>query len=213
LTVAQVNAAIGELQRQQATITAELAATANTLAEQDAKVGAEFLAGNETFVDGLTPLRNRFDAMNRAVEVINARLASAQVDLTRAEIEEKRQQAADKRAEIAAIEAKVRPLLAKLEEIEGVQYGLGILSCEPAKNAFLAAPEYLGWSERPANIAFIGIPFACPRSRALRNEAELLEKEAIHLEVKLNAPKPRLPRTDPTRHHQTTDDVIEVVTA
>jgi hypothetical protein len=191
MTFEQVTGAISELERQKATLAAGLAATASELAEAEARIGDEFLSGNENFIETLSPLRNRFDSLNHAVVVINKRIETAGVDLMRAEIAAKRQDAALKRAQLEKLEAQTAPLLVRLGELEGVKYGPGILSCEPSPNALLESPAYLGLAERPFNVAFSGSVCLCPRSRALRAEIEQLEKEAIRIEIKL--PRPAAP--------------------
>ena len=190
LTLVETGAALDEIERRKAQLSAALAGVGLELERAEAELGERVLAGHEDAMRDVLELRTRADGLNAALAALEKRRAAALLDQKRATALDLRQQAAAKRVALAEIESATKTLLDKLSTLEDVRYTTSILSSQRQGAWFafqggLREPdEFLGaWESYadPTNRS----PFAIPKSRLLRVETAELEGRAATIEAEL----------------------------
>jgi hypothetical protein len=173
-TVAEAQAKIADLTAQRDRWGAALAAHQSELAALEADMGAIALDAEPGAVEALTAkiadLSARAKIAQRALAELGQREEAARHTLTRARAQELRQRAQELRQQAERIDAEAAPHLAALEQLQGVAY-VAYAPPQPVGGLVYVDPQ----------------PVKLPRSVALRDQAEGMERTAAQLERDLAA--------------------------
>ena len=188
LTLAQATAALDDIESRRAQFIAAAAKGMTDLAAAEANLGERVLAGDDDACAGVATLRLKIDGLNAAGAVLEKRREVAQLDYRRAQAADFRRQAAAKQADLAALESKTSKVLVELSRLESVEYDGCILGAQRigawiSRTTLAAQPwqSTLEVGSDPLN----STPYAIPRSRRLRDEADALERRALEIEAEL----------------------------
>src|ERR1039458_8652142 len=200
LTLAQANAALDDIEVRQAQLVAAAAKGMTDLAAAEANLGERVLAGDDDACAGVATLRLKIDGLNAALSVLEKRRTVAQLDCGRSQAVDFRRQAARLRDELGELEGKTAKVLTVLSKLENVQFDACILASQRS-GAWMprASVNVEPWQSTlecasdPGNHQ----PFAIPRSRQLRNQAEALDGQARDIEQELLRAAYQAPATTP----------------
>jgi hypothetical protein len=199
LTLAEADTALDEIDRRKSQLSIALAQTGAKLADAEASLGDAVLTGDENAVREVADLRLRVDGLNAALATLEKRRVAAALDQRRATADDLRRKAAEKRAELELLNGKTARLLAKLGELEGIEYGHHVLCAQrtpggwqPQVTAGVSEMDYCD----PTEVLHMGIAYPGPyqrtRSRKLLQEAVRLEHQAQVIEDQLRPlPEPQ----------------------
>ena len=194
LTLAQATTVLDGIETRLAQFAAAGAKCGTDLMDAEARLGEAVLDGDTTVGALVANLRIQADGLTAALVVLERRRMVAQLNCKKAQAVDFRRQAAWKQSELTELEAKTRKLLSGLSELEKIEYTPCILGSQRA-GAWVSrvtgqpAEEWesiLECGSDPLNSQ----PFATPKSRRLRDEADALERQAADIEMELRSPEP-----------------------
>jgi hypothetical protein len=187
--VQRADALILEAQNRVADFERRHAETEQALCNADRQATEALLSEGTLDADAAIRLRGQMAVIERAIEAARARVPGLQVERKRVEAAEARRLAGEKLGEAERLEGDCRKWLKKLSEIQGVEYGLGVLASQrlgswyPMQGEFGQAAEFLGLHEVKPDVT--GCTVAMPKSRLLRSEATELRQQAASLEAEV----------------------------
>ena len=200
LTLAQANAALDTIEVRRAQFAAASAKNASDLMDAEARLGEAVIDGDNTVGALVASLRIQVDGFAAAFLVLEKRREVAQRDCRRAQAVDFRRQAARLRDELGELEGKTAKVLSELSKLENVQFDACILAAQRIGNWMPRASinvepwqSTLECASDPGNHQ----PFAIPRSRQLRNQAEALDGQARDIEQELLRAAYQAPATTP----------------
>jgi hypothetical protein len=200
LTLAQANAALDTIEVRRAQFAAASAKNASDLMDAEARLGEAVIDGDNTVGALVASLRIQVDGFAAAFLVLEKRREVAQRDCRRAQAVDFRRQAARLRDELGELEGKTAKILGELSKLENVQFDACILAAQRIGNWMPRASinvepwqSTLECASDPGNHQ----PFAIPRSRQLRNQAEALDGQARDIEQELLRAAYQAPATTP----------------
>ena len=200
LTLQAANARLDAIEVRRAQFAAASAKNASDLMDAEARLGEAWLAGDTTVGKLVADLRIQADGFAAALVVLEKRRTVAQLDCRRAQAADFRRQAARLREELGGLEGKTSKVLSELSKLEDVEYDGCILAAQRVGNwmprtSINVEPwqSTLECASDPCNTT----PFATPKSRRLRNEADDLERQALEIEAELAAAAYQMPTTSP----------------
>jgi hypothetical protein len=195
LTLSEAQAAVDKIGRDRAQLVATRVSLAEHLEIAKREMGERYLEGDRSNLTEVSGLTVELEALERALNTLDGRERTAQVELKRATAGALRNQAEDKRRQLEELNAATGLLLNQLTALEQPEspFTHSILSSQPLAGAWLGLTtlktnrdSWLGFWELQADQP--GKPNLCaPLSRRLRVEIERLETEASTIEAKLPA--------------------------
>ena len=194
LNLAQANAALDAIEVRRAQFAAAGAKCGTDLMDAEARLGEAVLDGDTTVGALVANLRIQADGLTAALVVLERRRMVAQLNCKKAQAVDFRRQAAWKQSELTELEGKTRKLLSALSELEKIEYTPCILTAQRvgAWVSRLTGQPAAEWESilecgsDPLNSQ----PFATPKSRRLRDEADALERQAADIETELRSAEP-----------------------
>ena len=200
LNVQQADAVLDAIETRRAQFAAASAKNASDLMDAEARLGEAVIDGDNTVGALVASLRIQVDGFAAAFLVLEKRRTVAQLDCRRAQAADFRRQAARLRDEMGELEGKTAKVLSELSKLENVQFDACILAAQRIGNWMPRASinvepwqSTLECASDPGNHQ----PFAIPRSRQLRNQAEALDGQARDIEQELLRAAYQAPATTP----------------
>jgi hypothetical protein len=200
LTLQAANARLDAIEVRRAQFAAASAKNASDLMDAEARLGEAVIDGDNTVGALVASLRIQVDGFAAAFLVLEKRREVAQRDCRRAQAVDFRRRAARLRDELGELEGKTAKVLTELSKLENVQFDACILAAQRIGNWLpRASTNVEPWQSSlecgsdPCNTT----PFATPKSRRLRNEADDLERQARDIEQELLRAAYQAPATTP----------------
>ena len=199
LSVQTAGAVLGDIETRRAQLSGLLGEVGLKLKRAEDSLGDDWLNGDEGAARTVADLRVTVDGLTAGLGALERRRGVALIDQRRATAVDLRHQAAAKRADLAALESKTSKVLAELSRLESVEYDGCILGAQRIGSWIsrtTSEAQYWQTTVEVGSDPLNSRPYAIPRSRRLRDEADALELQARDIEVEL-ARSEQMPTTSP----------------
>lgn len=191
ISLAEAQGRLDEIARHRARLIANRLEMQQRLESLEEQLGRRYLEGDRSGIEQKQAITAELQMLEGALAVLAEDERPAQRELQWAQVRELRARAQEKRTELNRLNENTRVLLAKLSELEGVEFTHSILSSQPLPEMWVGRetlkpnPEpWLAFWELMPNVPG-QTNLASPKSRLLRKEIKELELQADTLQQKL----------------------------
>lgn len=191
ISLAEAQGRLDEIARHRARLIANRLEMQQRLESLEEQLGRRYLEGDRSGIEQKQAITAELQILESALAILAEDERPAQRELQWAQVRELRARAQEKRTELNRLNENTRVLLAKLSELEGVEFTHSILSSQPLPEMWIGRetlkpnPEsWLAFWELMPNVPG-QTNLASPKSRLLRKEIEELELQADTLQQKL----------------------------